>query len=90
MAENEGYAVLAIEGYGANIKRLKNDEERTVWAKLMGPNEAPVLVAIERYPGAGPQPEGTISLFEFEEMLVNIQRTVAGAIDTATKPEGEW
>lgn len=64
-----GWRVFALESFGANVKRVFGKNETTVWATLKTPDGQITPLAIPNHPGAGPQPENTITMTDVQDLV---------------------
>lgn len=91
------YLVLTLQTVGVNISRQagkQGGESRTIWASHAPPAGKEVKLAVPLIPGAGPAPEETICLQDFQDLMVVIATEVEHALDTLEKNrytrQGEW
>lgn len=86
--EIDGYLIFTLVSIGANIKKKEGTNEKTVWGTIQTPEAHPIKVAVQRYAGAGTQPENTITYLEIEDIATKLIKTLEDSIDNTNPKQG--
>ena len=78
--------IFELEGYGANVSKEVGKTTRVVWAKLKNREGGVIKLARPKFPGAGPQPEGTITYTDLHDLVLEVLGTLEWALEDAAKP----
>lgn len=85
---DSGYLTFQVQSIGANVRLTDKTTQRTVWATLSVPESRPIQVVHQRWAGAGPQPENTITMFALSEIVQDLARNLQESI--TEKSEDSW
>lgn len=79
--ETKEWLVFTVDNIGANIQRKVGGTQRTVWVTLKSPETQQIKIAYQTYPGAGPQPEGTLTSEVIADIVHEIELQLEDALD---------
>lgn len=88
--ELTGWLVFEITSLTVEVHKRKQPGQKDVRFTAEPPENAPIRLAIQQFPGSGTQPENTLTLVAIGDIVQQCVDAIEDAIEKTDQPKGDW